>query len=261
MDLHLKGKVVIITGGAGLKGSIGETIVRTVASEGGIPAFIDINRRGEALAGELQKNGDNCMFVKADLTDEKACEKAVDEIKSRYGHIDALVNNLGVNDGVGLDKNSEDFIESLKLNLVHFFVMTKYCLEELKKSKGSIVNIASKVALTGQGGTSGYAAAKGGVLALTREWAVDLRSYGIRVNAIVISESWTPGYKEWIEKFDNPDEKLKRITEKIPLGQRMTKPGEIADMVLFLISDRASHITGQHVFVDGGYVHLDRSIS
>ena len=262
MDLHLKDKVIIVTGGAGLRGSIGETIVRNIAAEEGIPVIIDKNSiRGEALSEMLRENGSDCLFVQADLTEPYDCKMAVEKVKSHFKRIDGLVNNLGINDGVGLDHSCEEFVDSLKLNLIHFFAIAKYSLDALKKSKGSIVNIASKVALTGQGGTSGYAAAKGGVLALTREWAVDLMEYGIRVNAMVISESWTPGYRDWIQKFDEPESKLISITSKIPLERRMTKPEEIADTVLFLLSDRSSHTTGQHVIVDGGYVHLDRAIS
>ncbi len=261
MDLHLKNKVIIVTGGAGLPGSIGETIVRSIAGEGGVPVIVDKHPRGRQLAASLRGNGNECLFIQADLTKTGDCRQAVEKTVSECGRIDALVNNLGVNDGVGLDRSCEEFVASLRLNLVHFFAMVKYSRDALEKSKGSIVNIVSKVAITGQGGTSGYAAAKGGVLALTREWAVDLRGSGIRVNALVMSESWTPAYDEWIRKFEDPEEKLRSITRKIPLGHRMTKPEEIADTVLFLLSDRSSHTTGQHVYIDGGYVHLDRTIS
>ncbi len=129
------------------------------------------------------------------------------------------------------------------------------------ESRGAILNISSKTALTGQGGTSAYAAAKGAQLVFTREWAVELLRYGIRANAIVPAEVMTPLYRKWIQTFDEPEEKLREIEQRIPLGNRMTKAGEIADMAVFLLSDRAAHITGQHLFVDGGYVHLDRSLS
>ena len=149
---------------------------------------------------------------------------------------------------------------SLQLNLVSYFAMTKYCLPYLKKSKGSIMNVGSKVALTGQGGTSGYAAAKGGVLGLTREWAVDLITYGIRCNALIIAESWTPAYDNWIKSLENGEEKLNSIVKTIPFENRMTTPQEIADAILFAISERSSHTTGQFITVDGGYVHLDRAL-
>jgi L-fucose dehydrogenase len=134
-------------------------------------------------------------------------------------------------------------------------------LPELKKTKGSIVNIGSKVAETGQGGTSAYAAANGGRNGLTREWAVELLKYGIRVNAVIVAESYTPLYEKWINTLPDPEKKLKEITEKIPLGNRMTTTEEIANMVAFLLSERSSHTTGQLIHVDGGYVHLDRAVN
>lgn len=256
MDLNLEDNVIIVTGGAGLPGSIGRTIVEQITEEGGIPVFVDKRDRGKELCKELTKQA---FFVQADLATPEGCDHAVEQTVDQFGRIDGLVNNLGVNDGVGFDQSYEDFVNSLKLNLIHFFAVTKAALPWLKKSQGPIVNITSKVAMTGQGGTSGYAASKGGVLALTREWALDLREYGIRTNAIVIAEAWTPAYKEWIEQYENPETKLEAINSKVPLEQRMTKPEEVADMALFLLSERASHITGQYMHVDGGYVHLDRA--
>lgn len=123
------------------------------------------------------------------MADPKQIENAINTITTKYGRIDIVINNVGVNDGAGLDASYEEFMESLKLNLVSYFMIVKHAVPFLKESKGNILNIGSKVALTGQGGTSGYAAAKGGVLGLTREWAVDLIKYSIRVNAIIIAES------------------------------------------------------------------------
>jgi L-fucose dehydrogenase len=260
MDLGLKGKVVVVTGAAGEKGSIGETIVQALAAEGAIPVLVDRNDRGKTYVAELQTRGVDSIFVKTDLFEPLQIEIAAKTIGEKYGQIDALINNIGVNDGVGLDASIEDFMKSLQLNLVSFFAMTKYCLPYIKKAKGNILNIGSKVALTGQGRTSGYAASKGGVLALTREWAVDLIKDGIRSNAIIISESWTPSYDTWIKTLENAEEKLKSITKKIPLDNRMTTPQEIADTCLFTISEKSSHTTGQFITVDGGYVHLDRAM-
>jgi L-fucose dehydrogenase len=200
------------------------------------------------------------IFVQTDVTNPEQMEAAVQKIVDKYGRIDAVINNVGVNDGAGLDASYEEFMDSLKLNLVSYFLLTKYALPYLKKSKGNILNIGSKVALTGQGGTSGYAAAKGGVLGLTREWAVDLIQYDIRSNAIIIAESFTPAYDDWLKTLPDGEEVLKKINKSIPFEARMTSPEEIADTALFIISDRSSHTTGQFVFVDGGYVHLDRAL-
>lgn len=260
MNLNLKDKVVIVTGSAGIKGSIGETIVQRLADEGAIPALIDRNDRGFGYVEDLKAKGIDSIFCKTDVTDPSQIETAVKAIAEKYGRIDVVINNVGVNDGAGLDASVEDFMWSLKLNMVSYFVVVKYALPYLKASQGNILNIGSKVALTGQGGTSGYAASKGGVFGLTREWAVDLIKEKIRVNAIVIAESWTPAYDNWIKTLENGEEKLKSIVSKIPLENRMTTPEEIADTCLFTISEKSSHTTGQFIFCDGGYVHLDRSL-
>lgn len=260
MDLRLKDKVVLISGSAGKQGSIGEVMVKALAKEGAIPALLDRNDRGHAYAEELQQQGIDSIFAQADVTDPQQLGAAVEKIKNHYGRIDVVINNVGVNDGVSLDSEYDEFIASIKLNVASYFYIVKCALPLLKASKGNILNIGSKVALTGQGGTSGYAAAKGGVLGLTREWAVDLIPYGIRSNAIVIAESMTPAYHNWLASMPDGEAALAKINKTIPLDNRMTDPQEIADAALFLISEKSSHTTGQFVFVDGGYVHLDRAL-
>jgi NAD(P)-dependent dehydrogenase (short-subunit alcohol dehydrogenase family) len=256
MDLELRQKVVMVTGGA--KG-IGAAIARTLASEGAIPVIVD--RDGEA-GRKLHAELAGSELIVAEISAPESCYAAIQHTIGKFGRLDALVNNAGVNDKVGLEHGSpEHYVESLGRNLLHYYNMAHYALPHLKKARGSIVNISSKTALTGQGGTSGYASSKGAILALTREWAVELLEYGIRVNAIVPAEVMTPLYRQWLDTFQNPDEKLKSILAKIPLEKRMTTPQEIAAMVVFLLSQRAGHITGQHLFVDGGYVHLDRALT
>jgi L-fucose dehydrogenase len=259
MDLGLNDKVIIVTGGTQ---GIGEAVSTRVAEEGGIQVFVGRTaEHGERLLQTLALRGLKGHFVQADLTEPAACERAAVEAVQRFGGIHGLVNNAGGNDGIGLEEGSaEAFSASVNRNLLHYYNMAHYSLPALKKSKGSIVNISSKTALTGQGGTSGYTAAKGAQLSLTREWAVELLPFGIRVNAVIPAEVWTPLYKRWIDTFDEPEKALAHITEKIPLGKRMTTAEEIADTVVFLLSERASHTTGQWLFVDGGYTHLDRAL-
>jgi len=257
MDLLLKDKVIIVTGGA--KG-IGEGIVEVLAREGAIPAIVGRNEADNKEA--LARIGGKGFQVAAELTRPDECKVAVDRIVDKFGKIEGLVNNAGVNDGVNLEHGSyEAFMASLHKNVVHYYLMAHHALPHLKRSKGAIVNIGSKVAETGQGGTSAYAAANGGRNGLTREWAVELLKYGIRVNAVIVAESYTPLYEKWIRTLPDPEQKLKEINEKIPLGNRMTTAEEIANMVAFLLSERSSHTTGQLIHVDGGYVHLDRSLS
>jgi L-fucose dehydrogenase len=259
MDLGLKDKVIIVTGGS--KG-IGKGIVSLLAEEGALPVIVGRNKPSiEKAIADYQNMGLNVGYAYAELTSPEQCEAAVKEVLDNHGRIDGLVNNAGVNDGVGLEHgNYDDFMESIKRNLAHYYLMAQLALPELKKNNGAIVNIGSKTADTGQGGTSGYAAANGGRNALTREWAVELLPHAIRVNCVVVAECYTPLYDKWINTFDNPTEKLAIITNKIPLEQRMTTATEIANTVAFLLSDRSSHTTGQLVYVDGGYTHLDRAI-
>jgi len=259
MNLNLSNKVVIVTGGA--KG-IGKGIAHKLAEEGAIPAIVGRNEKdNEQAAAEIKKAGGKVFMVVAELTNDSECKRAVEAVRKEWGRIDGLVNNAGVNDGIGLEKGSyEEFVSSLHKNLIHYYLLAHYALPDLIKSKGAIVNIGSKVAETGQGNTSAYAASNGGRNALTREWAVELLPHGIRVNAVIVAESFTPLYEAWVNKFPDPAAKLKSITDKIPFGKRMTTPDEIANAVVFLLSDVSSHTTGQLLHVDGGYTHLDRSL-
>ena len=259
MDLKLKDKVIIVTGGS--KG-IGLGIVQTLVKEQAIPFIVSRNEASVLeVVNNYKKEGVELHYAIAELTDNEQCKAAVDAVINTYGRIDGLVNNAGVNDGVGLEHgNYEDFIKSLKRNLVHYYLMAHYALPELKKSRGAIVNIGSKTSVTGQGGTSAYAASNGGRNALTREWALELLPYSIRVNAVIVAECYTPLYDSWIKTFDDPKAQLEKITSKIPLENRMTTAEEIADTVAFLLSEKSSHTTGQLIFVDGGYTHLDRAL-
>lgn len=259
MDLNLKEKVILVSGGA--KG-IGLGIAGVLAAEGAVVVIIGRNEKDnlDAVHG-IEAVGGKGFSEVAELSQPEECRLVVEKIATKFGRIDGLVNNAGVNDGVGLENGSyEGFVASLHKNLIHYYLLAQHCLPWLRKSKGSIVNISSKTAETGQGGTSAYAASNGGRNALTREWAVELLPYSIRVNAVIVAECFTPLYAKWIETFEHPQEKLAEITKRIPLENRMTTAEEIANMVAFLLSEKSSHTTGQLIYVDGGYTHLDRAI-
>lgn len=257
MDLGLTDKSVLVSGGAS---GIGEGIVRAFAGEGAKVAFIDVDvERSNALVDELTEAGGTVVFLEADLTDEDACNAAVWHGIKLHGAIYCLVNCAGLNDGVGLTGNLSDFRRSLERNLVHYFTLASACRESLIKTQGAIVNISSKTGTTGQGGNSGYAASKGGINSFTRDWALELAPLGVRVNSVIPAEVVTPQYDDWLDSLEDAEETLRKITSLIPLGNRRTECSEVADMVLFLASERSSHTTGQHIFVDGGYTHLDKA--
>jgi L-fucose dehydrogenase len=256
VDLQLENKVVLVTGGA--KG-IGAAIVRAAAAEAAIPVIVDRDAEAsKTLHAELRTG----HVIVADLTSPTDGQSGLKSTVEKLGRLDALVNNAGVNDKVSLEHGTpEQYADSLGRNLLHYYNMAHFALPYLKQTRGCIVNISSKTAITGQGGTSGYASSKGAILALTREWAAELLGYGIRVNAVVPAEVMTPLYRQWLATFPDPERKLQSVLANIPLENRMTSPDEIAAMVVFLLSARTAHITGQHVFVDGGYVHLDRALT
>ena len=253
MNLGLEDKVVIVTGGS--KG-IGAACVELFAEEGAIPVIV--GRSPEVGQALIEKVGRG-LVIQAELTSEEACENAIAKTLEEYGRIDGLVHNAGINDQVSLRDGVEAFKGSLQKNLIHLYALTHHALESLIASKGFIVNVTSKVAVTGQGGTSGYAASKGAMNALTREWALDLAKHGIRVNSVVPAEVYTPMYEGLAAAEKDPQKFLDDMSSVIPLGKRMTTAEEMANAVVFLASERSSHTTGQIIYPDGGYVHLDRS--
>ena len=259
MNLGLEHKVVIVTGGA--KG-IGEAITRGFAAEGAIPCIFGRSPAEAAkLVAELQAKGQRADSFPCEMTDEAAVRAAVATVLAKHGRIDCVVNNAGVNDGVGLRSPVADFRSSLEKNIVQCFVLVQAALDALIASQGTIVNIGTKCSVTGQGGTSGYVAAKGAMNGLTREWALDLARHGIRVNCILPAEVMTPQYERWISTRPDPAAAVAAINATIPLGHRMTTAEEIAHTAVFVASPRASHTTGQILAVDGGYTHLDRAYS
>lgn len=261
VDLGLKDKVIVVTGGAS---GIGEAITRASLAEGAsVVVLTRMTPRAEAVASEMRSSGAKFRLIEVELAEPGQCRAAVQNVVAVEGGVDVLVNNAGTNDGIGLaNGDPERFMESLRYNLLHSYALAQAALPALRISKGNILNIASKVAMTGQGGTSAYAAAKGALLALTREWAAELLHDGIRVNSVVPAEVMTPQYESWVKTLGDGQAKVREIESRIPLGHRMTTPAEIAAMAVFLMSNKQSgHTTGQNILVDGGYVHLDRALA
>lgn len=259
MDLKIKDKVFIVTGGGS---GIGGGISVAIAREGGIPIIFARSPLTDEVNDVIFDLQPKTKVIKVELANnDSGIKEAIDQVKSEFGQIDGLVNCAGVNDSIALEASPDSFRESLERNLMHYFTMAHYCIDELKKTKGSILNVSSKTALTGQGGTSAYTAAKGAQLSLTREWAASYARDGVRCNCLVPAEVWTPLYKKWIESFSDSDAKLSSIVKNIPLESRMTTVEEMGNMAVFILSPLSSHTTGQWLFPDGGYTHLDRALT
>ena len=258
MDLHLKDKPVIVTGGGS---GIGGAITLELAAEGAVPIIFARRAPDAAFMARLTALSPRAAWIQADLSRDADCTKAVAKAHSRFGPIYGLVNNAGRNDGVGLEAGPEAFRASLDQNLLHSYTLLHLLQDDIKASQGAVVNISSKTAVTGQGQTSAYVAAKAAQLGLTREWAAALAPWGVRVNAVIPAEVMTPMYAAWLQTFPDPAAQLATITARIPLGHRMTHDHEIAAAVVFALSPRSAHTTGQWLFVDGGYTHLDRALA
>ena len=233
MDLGLKNKIIVVSDGA--KG-INEGIVRVLAAENAVPVILAQNENDNLnLVNEVTSAGGKCFQIVTELTKPEACQSSVQKIIKEFGEIHGLVNNADVNDGIGLEHGNYDaFIASLHKNIIHYYLLTHYALPALKRTKGSIVNISSKVAYYITGAKK----------ALTREWAVDLLNYGIRVNAVIVAESRSSDEKS-VNALSDSQKKLQQPNQKTTLENRMTTTEEIANTVAFLLSEKSSHTTGQ----------------
>lgn len=259
VDLYLKDKIVIVTGGT--KG-IGRGIVTSMAQEDAI--VVMVNRpgpEGPVIEQELCSLGKRVHYSAAELTDVDECKRVIDETVAAYGSIDVIVNNAGGNNQKDLLTPPEEFMKYMRDNLIHYYALVHFAHDHLIRAKGSIVNIGSHVSITGQGHTSAYVAAKGAIDALTREWAAYFCDKEVNVNCVVPGSVWTNSYVKWAAQFPDPAARRKQAEQSIPFGRRMTTVEEFADLVVYVASGRATHLTGEIIVCDGGYSRLDRVLT
>ena len=250
-----KDKVVIVTGGA--KG-IGGGISRAFAQEGAQVLCADVDEdAGAQLADESGEMAGTIRFQRADVAHGSECQAVVETAVAEWGGVDVLCNNVGIQPATSYlpahEFPEEMWDRIIDVNLKSFFLMTKYCVPEMKKRGGGvIINTASVQGLQSMKGVSAYAASKGGALSLTRQLALEYAEDNIRVLAVNPGTIDTPLVAEAVDFMGGDLESLKKLWGKAhPLG-RIGQPAEIANVVLFLASDKASFMTGEYVCVDGG---------
>ncbi len=244
----LDGKVALVTGASR---GIGRAIAVRLASEG---AKVAINYAGntakaEEVKAEIEKNGGEAILVQADISCAEAVDAMIEKVTEAFGQIDILVNNAGITrDGLLMRMKDEDFEAVINTNLKGVFYCTKAVSKlMMKKRSGRIVNMASVVGLMGNAGQANYAAAKAGVIGFSKSAAKELAARGINVNVVA------PGFIATDMTAAMTDKAKEATLAGIPL-KRMGQPEDVANAVLFLVSDYASYITGQIVNVDGGMV-------
>ena len=244
----LDGKVALVTGASR---GIGRAVALKLASEGAKVAINYAGSQGKAeeVKAEIEKMGGEAILVQANVADKDAVEAMVGKVVEAFGTIDILVNNAGITrDGLLARMKDEDFEAVVDINLKGVFYCTKAVAKlMMKKRSGRIVNMASVVGLTGNAGQTNYAASKAGVIGFSKSAAKELASRGITVNMVA------PGFIA-TDMTDAMNEKAKEaVLGTIPM-KRMGQPEDVANAVLFLVSENASYITGQIVNVDGGMV-------
>ena len=250
---QLENKVAIVTGAAG---GIGEAIARALAAAGAAVVVADINdAASKAVAESLRGGGGQAICQHTDVGSSADIERLVAAAVAHFGKLDILVNNAGIAlPGAAADISEEDWTRTLNINLSSVWRGMKYAIPPmLNNGGGSIINISSTQSLLGFKGWAAYAAAKGGINALTQQAAVDYAAQNIRINAIAPGTVMTPLNEQIFAEMDDPQPLIDHWNSLHPLG-RFAQPEEVAAAAVFLAGDGASFITGEVLRVDGGQV-------
>jgi len=245
---RLAGKVAFVTGGAR---GIGRAIVEKFSAEGASVTFGDLEDTPGGRSAPY--GGDRVQFCRADVTVEADVQRVIEDVVARQGAIDVLVNNAGVNAYFDATQMTEaEWDRVFAVDLKGAWLCAKHALRAMKRAgRGSIVNIASIHATLTMAGMFPYAAAKSGIVGLTRSLALDYAPLGIRVNAVLPGWTRTRLVEEWFEMQPDPAAAERRVLDAHPLG-RIATPAEIANLVAFVASDEASAITGAALAIDCG---------
>jgi dihydroanticapsin dehydrogenase len=252
MSYQLEGKKALVTGGAS---GIGKAVVELFVRVGARVAFCDVDtKNGQALAARL---GEACTrFFPADVANMSDVENMVQHATGWLGGLDVLVNNAGVG-GIGLpslleDLSPETWDRTINTNLRGTYQVSKFALPHMKARGGAVVNVVSTYSIVGGPQLGAYCASKGGILALSRNMALDYAPHRVRVNAIAPGFVDTPMLRNDIAKDPDPGKTLASILERLPQAELMT-PEQVAKVILFLCSDDSAIMTGSLVVADGGY--------
>ena len=253
--MRLCGKVAIVTGGAQ---GIGKATCIRFAQEGACVAIVDINKeKGLQLEKEITDKGNISAFIYADISKEEDIIEMIDKVQKRFGNIHILVNCAIKGIIKGINASVEEWQETFMTNVIGYALCVKRCLESMKKNQGcSIVNIASISGFIAQPEYLTYNTAKGALVNMTRCLAMDLAKFNIRVNNVCPGTIWTDNNAFYLERDYGVNraeaDRHPELGGKHLLG-RLGEPEEVANSILFLVSDEASFITGENLMVDGGY--------